>query len=73
MLSMMILAMILWCAIAANAGSDIEKKLKESFPDIAFDSVKESPVKGRGEGGLHPNKCYVTHRDRSQCLNVAGI
>lgn len=46
MLSMMILAMILWCAIAANAGSDIEKKLKESFPDIAFDSVKESPVKG---------------------------
>jgi thiol:disulfide interchange protein DsbC len=46
MLSMMILAMILWCAVAVNAGSDIEKKLKESFPDIAFDSVKESPVKG---------------------------
>lgn len=30
-------------AIAAN---DVEKKLKASFPDIAFDSVKPSPVKG---------------------------
>jgi thiol:disulfide interchange protein DsbC len=46
MLSLMILAMILWCAVAVNAGSDIEKKLKESFPDVTFDSVKESPVKG---------------------------
>ena len=46
LLSVMVWAMLLWCAGVANAGSDVEKKLKESFPDITFDSVKESPVKG---------------------------
>lgn len=46
LLSVMMAAMLLLCAGAANAGSDVEKKLKASFPDIAFDSVKESPIKG---------------------------
>lgn len=45
-LSVTVLALLLGCSIAANAGTDIEKKLKASFPDIAFDSVRESPVKG---------------------------
>jgi thiol:disulfide interchange protein DsbC len=46
LLSVMMLAMLFWCTGAANADSDVEKKLKASFPDFAFDSVKESPVKG---------------------------
>jgi thiol:disulfide interchange protein DsbC len=46
LLSVMVWAMLLWCAGATNAESDIEKTLKSSFPDIAFDSVRQSPVKG---------------------------
>ena len=54
LLSVMVWAMLLWCAGVANAGSDVksdavsdvEKTLKESFPDIKFDSVTDSPIKG---------------------------
>ena len=46
LLSMMVWAMLLWCVGSANAESDVEKTLKSSFPDIAFDSVKQSPIKG---------------------------
>ena len=66
LLSVMVWAILLWCAVAANAGtdakvnakanvksdagsnavSDVEKTLKESFPDIKFDSVTASPIKG---------------------------
>ena len=42
----MLWAILLWCAGSANAESDVEKTLKSSFPDIAFDSVNPSPVKG---------------------------
>lgn len=37
-----------YAAIAAKAGAatDIEKKLKATFPDVAFSSVTPSPVKG---------------------------
>ena len=43
---MMVWAMLLWCVGSANAESDVEKTLKSSFPDIAFDSVNQSPIKG---------------------------
>jgi len=46
LLSMMVWAMLLWCVGSANAESDVEKTLKSSFPDIAFDSVNQSPIKG---------------------------
>jgi len=46
LLSMMLWTMLLWCVGSANAESDVEKTLKSSFPDIAFDSVNPSPVKG---------------------------
>jgi thiol:disulfide interchange protein DsbC len=46
LLSLMLWAILLWCAGSANAESDVEKTLKSSFPDIAFDSVNPSPVKG---------------------------
>jgi thiol:disulfide interchange protein DsbC len=46
LLSMMLWAMLLWCVGSVNAASDVEKTLKSSFPDIAFDSINQSPVKG---------------------------
>jgi thiol:disulfide interchange protein DsbC len=60
LLSMIMLTALLWCVSAANAASsaksntasdavsisDVEKKLKESFPDIKFDSINQSPIKG---------------------------
>ena len=46
LLSVMVWAILLGCAIVANAASDIEKTLKSSFPDIVFDSVNPSPIKG---------------------------
>ena len=46
LLSIMVWAMLLWCVGSANAESDVEKTLKSSFPDIAFDSVNQSPIKG---------------------------
>ena len=46
LLSMMLWTMLLWCVGSANAESDVEKTLKSSFPDIAFDSINQSPVKG---------------------------
>jgi thiol:disulfide interchange protein DsbC len=46
LLSMLVWAMLLWCVGSANAESDVEKTLKSSFPDIAFDSVNQSPIKG---------------------------
>ena len=64
MVSMMMLAMMLLCVVAANAESDIEKKLKESFPDIAFDSVKESPVKGIYEVTEGRNIYYFAPKER---------
>ena len=65
----MILTMILWCAVAANAESGIEKKLKESFPDIAFDSVKESPVKGIYEVTEGKRILYFAPKER---IIIAG-
>jgi thiol:disulfide interchange protein DsbC len=46
LLSAMVWAMLLWCVGTANAGSDVEKTFKADFPDIAFDSINQSPVKG---------------------------
>ena len=46
LLSMMLWAMLLWCVGSANAESDVEKTLKSSFPDIAYESINQSPVKG---------------------------
>ena len=46
LLSMMLWTILLWCVGSANAESDVEKTLKSSFPDIAFDSVNQSPIKG---------------------------
>jgi thiol:disulfide interchange protein DsbC len=46
LLGMMLWAMLLWCVGSANAESDVEKTLKSSFPDIAYDSINQSPVKG---------------------------
>ena len=39
-------AMIICCAGAAIAETDVEKTLKATFPDFVFDSVSPSPVKG---------------------------
>jgi thiol:disulfide interchange protein DsbC len=62
LLSVMMFGLLLLCIGTANAGSsaksniksdagsnavsDVEKKLKESFPDIKFDSINQSPIKG---------------------------
>ena len=46
LLGIMLWAMLLWCVGSANAESDVEKTLKSSFPDIAYDSINPSPVKG---------------------------
>ena len=46
LLSMMLWTILLWCVGSANAESDVEKTLKSSFPDVAFDSINQSPVKG---------------------------
>ena len=45
-LSVMVWAAMICCAGVAIAGSDVEQKLKASFPDFNFDSISESPVKG---------------------------
>jgi len=65
------LAMLLGWAVAANAGSvakanaaaDIEKNLKASFPDVHFDSVRESPVKGIYEVTEGRNLYYFAPRE----------
>ena len=46
MLSVMVCAIIIFCAGTSIAGTDIEKKLKAAFPDLIFDSITQSPVKG---------------------------
>ncbi len=58
----MILVVLIWammfcCAYAATAENDVEKRLKAAFPDVAFDTITPSPVKGIYEviGG---NKIY---------------
>jgi thiol:disulfide interchange protein DsbC len=46
LLSLIACAMIIWCAGAAIAATEVEQKLKTAFPDIDFSSVTQSPVKG---------------------------
>ncbi|MGP8153841.1 MAG: DsbC family protein [Smithella sp.] len=46
MLSVMVCAIIIFCAGTSIAGTDIEQKLKAAFPDLVFDSITQSPVKG---------------------------
>jgi thiol:disulfide interchange protein DsbC len=45
-LSVMAWAIIIWCAGAAIAATEVEQKLKAAFPDVDFTSVTKSPVKG---------------------------
>ena len=60
---MIVLAMVLWCAVAASAASDVEKKLKASFSDIPVDSIKESPVKGLYEVTAGKNVYYFAPKE----------
>jgi thiol:disulfide interchange protein DsbC len=46
MLSVVLLFVIICFACTANVGSDVEKKLKADFPDVVFDKISPSPVKG---------------------------
>ena len=69
LLSVMMLTMLLLCIGAANTSSDIEKELKASFPDIVFDSVKESPVKGLYEVTEGRNIYYFAPREN---IIIAG-
>ncbi|HUN55223.1 MAG TPA: DsbC family protein [Smithella sp.] len=50
LLSVMMCAMIIVCASAfagtAVVGKNVEKKLKAAFPDLHYDSIAPSPVKG---------------------------
>lgn len=46
LLGIMLWAIVLWYVGSANAESDVEKTLKSSFPDITYDSINQSPVKG---------------------------
>ena len=46
LLSLMIWAIMFFCAGAAIAETNVEKSLKASFPDLFYDSISESPVKG---------------------------
>ncbi|HVO67150.1 MAG TPA: DsbC family protein [Syntrophales bacterium] len=46
MLCVMVWVVMICCAGTAIAGTDVEKILKTTFPDFAFDSVSPSPVKG---------------------------
>jgi thiol:disulfide interchange protein DsbC len=46
MLSVMMCAIIIFCAGASIAETDVEKSLKADFPDLIYDSVTQSPVKG---------------------------
>jgi thiol:disulfide interchange protein DsbC len=46
MLNVMMCAIIIFCAGTSIAGTDVEKSLKANFPDLIYDSVTQSPVKG---------------------------
>ena len=46
LLSVMVWGILIWCVGIANAGSDVDQIFKASFPDINFDSINQSPVKG---------------------------
>jgi|SRR5208337_1663466 thiol:disulfide interchange protein DsbC len=46
LLNVMMCAIIIFCAGTSIAGSDVEKSLKANFPDLIYDSVTQSPVKG---------------------------
>jgi len=46
MLSAVWLFVMICSACTANVGSDVEKKLKADFPDVVFDKISPSPVKG---------------------------
>lgn len=46
MLSMIVWAIIIFCAGTSIAVTDVEKSLKANFPDLIYDSVTQSPVKG---------------------------
>ncbi|MGA9110218.1 MAG: DsbC family protein [Smithella sp.] len=46
MLSVIMCAIIIFCAGTSIAGTDVEKSLKANFPDLIYDSVTQSPVKG---------------------------
>ena len=65
----MLWAILLWCAGSANAESDVEKTLKSSFPDIAFDSVNPSPVKGIYEVTEGRRILYFAPEE---CIIIAG-
>jgi thiol:disulfide interchange protein DsbC len=57
MLSVILLFMIICLSCTANVGPDVEKSFKADFPDIAFDTIKPSPVKGiyevAGQGRIY--------------------
>ena len=46
MLSVIVWAIIIFCAGTSIARTDVEKSLKANFPDLIYDSVTQSPVKG---------------------------
>ena len=63
LLSVMAGAMIIWCAGVAIAGTDVEQKLKAAFPDVAFKSVTQSPVKGIYEVALEDGILYFAPQE----------
>jgi hypothetical protein len=63
-LSVMAWAIIIWCAGAAiAANNDVGQKLKAAFPDIAFKSVTQSPVKGIYEVVLEDGILYFAPQE----------
>jgi thiol:disulfide interchange protein DsbC len=69
LLSVVACAMIIWCAgaaaaaTAAKAETDVAKTLKTTFPDITYDSISPSPVKGLYEVVAEDRIFYFAPKD----------
>ncbi len=68
LLSMIVCVMIIWCAGTAAAATvatekDVAKTFKATFPDIAFDSITQSPVKGIYEVVAEDRIFYFAPKD----------